>query len=232
MSYRRIKIGISLLVAVSVAALLGIRLKSKGESNLFESAPMHERTTVFSPTAVFSAGITKPTVIEENNAERTSSAKMLDLENPVHASLRDVGDTAKFSGYTIVKIDPKDGKENPEMALIQEDWSGEAAQFLSSRLGLAPEQIEQYSKASAEAFAEYNRKTMAILDSAKKVYGPDIALILEGDLQAEYDRDWKAYDESVKGIMGERGTEEFKGFVERFNSIAFDRVGFVPSFIR
>jgi len=102
-----------------------------------------------------------------------------------------VGDTAKFSGYTIVKIDPKDSEENPEMALLQADWTREAEQFLSSKMGLSPEQIERYTKASAETFAEYERKGMEILNSAKKVYGPDIAIIIEGDLQTENDRAWK-----------------------------------------
>lgn len=229
--HKRSKIGVFILATALIAAIFGVQLKSKQESKLTEIALTHEQANALSPTVLVSADMAKAASVKESNVG-LSSAKALESENQTLRPMREVGDTTKFSGYTIVKIDPRDSEENPEMALLQADWNEAAAQFLSRKMGLSPEQIERYTRASAEAFAEYDRKSMEVLNSAKKLYGPDIAIVIEGDLQTEYDRAWKAYDESVNGIMGGRVNEEFKDFVERFNSIAFDRVGLVPSFIR
>lgn len=154
----------------------------------------------------------------------------LDVDS--YLSLKEVGDTAKFSGYTLVKIDARKGDDNPEMLRLADWWAQDSALFLSEKLGLFQSQIDRYSQANDNAFAEYDRKTKTILESAKKIYGPDIALILDGELEAEYNQSWKTYEKALSELLGERGKSDFADFKKRFYSIALDRVGFVPSFIR
>jgi hypothetical protein len=148
------------------------------------------------------------------------------------AELVNIGDKAKFRGYTIVKVDPRETESNPEIASLKEDWAEAAANFLSARLGLSPQEIEQYAKAREETFSQYKQKTTPLYAELKSKYGPDVDLILEGDLQAEYDRAWNRYDEEIQKILGERGAEEFREYVKRFGDHAYDRVGLVPDFIR
>jgi hypothetical protein len=157
------------------------------------------------------------------------SGSRANQESPI---LREVGDKVSYQGYTIIKIDPDEGEENPEVALVRDRWLAESRQFMLGHLGLDPALVDRYGHESQEAFAIYDKKMTAVLESARRIFGPDIAVILEGDLQSLYDESWNAHDRAALEILGERGFEDFEGFKERFYSLAHDRLGFVPNFSR
>lgn len=222
-----------IFLASLVAATLGIGLSfvhfpssqkrvSKLEANLAEK-------TNIGPQIIRSAKS------QSNNNFSTKLPEMnggllRELESQL-SDFREEGDTIKLRESTIVKVDPENRIDHPKLAALQEAWKGEVVRFLSQKLRLSQHDLDAYQFAYDSAFAEYEKKTEEILEPAKAVLGPDIALLQEGKLQILHDQALKAYENQLKEIMGSK-YEQYNQFREDFSTLAMQRAGFVPSFVR
>lgn len=213
-----------LIIAMAGASLVALFSMAK----FGREAGLPSATPEITPTSAAGGGR-----VHSQGREKHLTPEKRGEAAPEFHELREVGETANFSGYRVVKVEPQwDDEERLEVSRLREQWAEESAEFLVKKLGISPAQLRGYSRVSVDSFADFERKTKAIANAAKTVYGPDIALIIEGDLEAESKRAWESYDRRITEIFGERVVHEFEGFKERFYATAHDRLGFVPSFIR
>ena len=162
----------------------------------------------------------------------SDSTSAVALSNKRQAQeFREEGDTVRFEGYTIIKVSPDEADDSGRVKLLKQEWEAEAFKFLSSTMALSKAELGKYGELQVTSFEEFDGKTERILARARAVFGPNIAIALEGDLKELSDRSYSNYRRLLAAHFGER-LEEYDRFADRFSDFAAKQVGFVPGFIR
>lgn len=148
--------------------------------------------------------------------------------------LANEGDTALWLGHKVVREDNavKYLRDNPENLAAAKIWNNDAEHFLQEGLGLSPSNATEVLDADRRAFDLFRSHSDAIGFAAEKIFGKNIGIVLDGELQKEYNDSYDKYEASLREQLSESAYQSFLAYRKSYKQKIYGMLGWIPDIVK